>query len=400
MTTRKCETLEFTREEFYEYVWTAPATKLAKELGCSDVMIAKTCKAYDIPKPYAGYWAKLSHGKAPAKTPLPANDSLELQSLVFYKYPEAETALNKPPRESLYDQDILEHLAKAKQLGPVVVSKTLRSPHPLIAETKAEWKQLAAERKIPWCDRAAGRERAKTLAIQVSAALELRALRFMDALIKRLEKVGGTIEIRQCGYQARDHQSVVVIANETVTRIRLHEKHNQVKAFNKNAKYEWERHKTELVPSGLLLIDNGPSSYQAPLLIDKKNSLIEDVLANMVNDLIVRAGEIRIQRRAQEAQERQRVFDEKLQQERNELLRQAKADLLQRQEKEQAKVDQLFNNFQCWKESQMLREYLTSFEEHFVAKNNGAELAENVKDYIEWGVEQANRLDPFSVSPH
>ena len=117
MTTRKCETLEFTREEFYEYVWTAPATKLAKELGCSDVMIAKTCKAYDIPKPYAGYWAKLSHGKAPAKTPLPANDSQELQSLVFYKYPEAETALNKPPRESLYDQDILEHLAKAKQAG-------------------------------------------------------------------------------------------------------------------------------------------------------------------------------------------------------------------------------------------------------------------------------------------
>ena len=226
-------------------------------------------------------------------------------------------------------------------------------------------------------------------------------MRFMDALIKRLEKVGGTIEIRQCGYQARDHQSVVVIANETVTRIRLREKHNQVKSLNKNAKHIWERkHQTELIPSGLLLIDNGPSSYQTPLLIDKKNSLIEDGLAEMVSDLIVRAGEIRIQRRAQEAQERQRVFDEKLQQERDELLRQAKADLLQGQEKEQAKVDQLFNNFQCWKESQMLREYITSFEEHFAAKSNGAELAENVKDYISWGVEQANRLDPFSVSPH
>ena len=36
----------FTREQFYERVWQMPATKL-EELGCSDVMIAKVCKAPD-----------------------------------------------------------------------------------------------------------------------------------------------------------------------------------------------------------------------------------------------------------------------------------------------------------------------------------------------------------------
>ena len=402
MATQRCETRKFTRQEFYEYVWTAPATKLAKELGCSDVMIGKVCKSYDIPKPYSGYWAKLAHGKAPTKTPLPINDQEQFQNLTFYKYPEVQATLNEPPRESLYDDDILELLAKAKQLGPVEVSKTLRSPHPLIARTKKEWKRRKAESKIPWCDRVFDheRKRVKTLAIQVSAAQESRALRFMDALIKRLEKVGGTLEIRECGYNDRDHQTFIVIAGECITRIRLREKHNQVKTINENAEFSWDRNRTDLVPSGLLLIDNGPSSYQGPLLKDKKNSTLEDGLTAMVNDLIVRAGENRIHRRAREAQERQRVIDEKLQRERDELISQAKADLSHRQEEEQAKVDELFHHFQCWKESQMLREYLTSYEEHARANSESVDLDKQVKDYVVWGLEQADRIDPFSASPH
>ena len=69
----KGEEITFTREQFYEKVWSSPATKIAKELGCSDVMIGKICKSYDVPKPYLGYWAKLEYGKDPKKTPLPKN---------------------------------------------------------------------------------------------------------------------------------------------------------------------------------------------------------------------------------------------------------------------------------------------------------------------------------------
>ena len=74
MTSSKAVTREFTREEFYDFVWSAPATKLAKEIGCSDVMIGKICKSYDIPKPYLGYWARLAHGKKPERIKLPKND--------------------------------------------------------------------------------------------------------------------------------------------------------------------------------------------------------------------------------------------------------------------------------------------------------------------------------------
>jgi hypothetical protein len=49
----------FTREELYDLVWSRPISKLAKELGVSDVGLAKACKRADVPLPGLGYWAKL-----------------------------------------------------------------------------------------------------------------------------------------------------------------------------------------------------------------------------------------------------------------------------------------------------------------------------------------------------
>ncbi len=119
--TTATEIRTFTREEFYDFVWSAPATKLSKELGCSDVMIGKTCKAFDIPKPYPGYWAKLANGKKPKNTPLPKNDDPTLQSLTFYQHPSYEATVNEPPRELQFDDDIQTMLQRAKELGPVKV---------------------------------------------------------------------------------------------------------------------------------------------------------------------------------------------------------------------------------------------------------------------------------------
>ena len=47
----ECQRIVFTREEFYEKLWAVPTTKIAEELGCSNVRIVKLCKMYDIPSP-------------------------------------------------------------------------------------------------------------------------------------------------------------------------------------------------------------------------------------------------------------------------------------------------------------------------------------------------------------
>jgi len=67
----------FTREEFYEMVWSKPLTHLAKELAISDVALHKICKKHNIPNPPAGWWAKKAAGKKVVQTPLtPAKDGV------------------------------------------------------------------------------------------------------------------------------------------------------------------------------------------------------------------------------------------------------------------------------------------------------------------------------------
>lgn len=62
---------QFTREEFYELVWSKPMTHLAKEFALSDVALHKICRKHDIPNPPLGWWAKKAAGQKVKRTPLP-----------------------------------------------------------------------------------------------------------------------------------------------------------------------------------------------------------------------------------------------------------------------------------------------------------------------------------------
>lgn len=61
----------FTREEFYELVWSKPMTHLAKQFAISDVALHKMCRKQNIPTPPLGWWAKKTAGKKVTQTPLP-----------------------------------------------------------------------------------------------------------------------------------------------------------------------------------------------------------------------------------------------------------------------------------------------------------------------------------------
>lgn len=75
-------------------------TKLSKELGISDVGLAKACRRNGIPVPPRGHWAKLAAGKASPQLPLrnPENDSpvaLTLVDPVKRSKAQADIALKK-----------------------------------------------------------------------------------------------------------------------------------------------------------------------------------------------------------------------------------------------------------------------------------------------------------------
>jgi hypothetical protein len=63
---------DVSREELFALVWEKPTQEVAKELGVSDVAIAKLCTRLQVPKPPRGYWARVQAGQTPRRPPLAA----------------------------------------------------------------------------------------------------------------------------------------------------------------------------------------------------------------------------------------------------------------------------------------------------------------------------------------
>jgi hypothetical protein len=53
----------YNRADLFQRVWDKPVRIVAKELGVSDVALAKTCKKLYVPLPGRGYWARKAAGK-------------------------------------------------------------------------------------------------------------------------------------------------------------------------------------------------------------------------------------------------------------------------------------------------------------------------------------------------
>ena len=60
-------TFTLTREQLYDLVWSEPMQRRAKQIGISDVAIAKHCRKLGMPVPKRGYRNKLQVGKPVTK---------------------------------------------------------------------------------------------------------------------------------------------------------------------------------------------------------------------------------------------------------------------------------------------------------------------------------------------
>jgi len=147
---------KFTREELYEKVWSVPATRLAAELGISDVALAKRCKKLNVPKPSPGYWAKIAVGQTPGKEPLP------------------------PTRDEIFDEEAQKPIGKT-----LPIPETTENLHPLAAEllqkllkTKADYRgcQHVEEPTLP--------------EVAVTKTQVERAAKSVHAILTGVESVG------------------------------------------------------------------------------------------------------------------------------------------------------------------------------------------------------------------
>jgi hypothetical protein len=57
------KTIELTRKELYDIVWSTTLTKLTQRYAYTNEGIKKLCKQFEIPMPDRSYWSKLKFNK-------------------------------------------------------------------------------------------------------------------------------------------------------------------------------------------------------------------------------------------------------------------------------------------------------------------------------------------------
>ena len=120
-----CNTI--TREELYDLVWQKPISKLAVELGISDVGLSKICRRHEVPTPPRGYWARLEAGYTDPKAPLKKRTTAGPDRI--------EIGPAATSRESGIREDVLRARAARPEIIEVKLHVSMEDLHPKIKRT-------------------------------------------------------------------------------------------------------------------------------------------------------------------------------------------------------------------------------------------------------------------------
>lgn len=349
----------FTRQELYDLVWSKPATHIAKEYGFSDNGIRKICKKYNIPLPKSGYWSKLKFNKKVIKTKLPKQDD-NPQIVLEKTNPQLYTGDNPLSKLALRKNEILQ----AKGLNLTVPDK-LSNPHHLITSTKEYYKQVEiARKKGGWSHQV---DSTKALSISVANNLYPRAFRFMDSLLKLLEKRGHKIE-------SKKYSTKVIIKSQGYS-IRLIEKSKRVK---RETTYSYESFDLEPTGNLCLKIDR---SYPIKEWSDGKTKKLENRLVDILAWLEIKGEEDEQQAIASA------IWHKKYEEE-----KQREKELQLLKDEELAKFEGLFQAATRFQKAQYLRNFIQEFEDYAIKSNT---LNPEKQEWINWAKEKADWYDPF-----
>jgi hypothetical protein len=366
------------RSEIHRMAWEQPLSKLAPELGLSDVGLRKLCVRYNIPLPPQGHWAKAPERRSPHRTPLsqPQND----RELEFLIPPQAT-----PQGQSELEEKFGAHIAaEALPENRITVVDHPETPHPM---TKAASKCL--ERARP--DQFGAISCAIPAAFRVRVPRESvgRALRIIDALAKAFDARGLTIE------RGGEKSSAAVRVAGQALRLSLEETSSrQVHRATEAEKAEARRrgHSSaplyDFRPSGVmtLKIDNIWQAGVQSSWRDTPARRLEARLNEAVAGLYRAAHAIEVGERKQA--ERQRRVDAE----------NARRAALRAERDNEAKFfNELEVNAAAWQRAQTLRAFIAAVEAK--ARGGGGDLSEEKTAWLSRARRLADRVDPLVPNP-
>lgn len=158
--------VDITREELYELVWSMPLVHAAKQFNISDVMLGRICNNRNIPRPPRGYWVSLQSAsqkklKRFTKPPLPSEPEPEknFNNLMEKEYQAREAArtdvfnpwdLNDPvrPEPSPITESIEEFKVRIDSIFTKLIEpEELTKLHPIVQKVLDQDLIVANKRK-------------------------------------------------------------------------------------------------------------------------------------------------------------------------------------------------------------------------------------------------------------
>ncbi len=361
------DSIEITRDQLYEAIWSKPTTAVAKDFEISDVAVAKICKKLDVPKPKLGYWAKKQHGKRVRQIPLPPLKPGTPETYTIH--PSASFSLPEEVQDIINQQHDFEN----DETNQIIVKDTLRGAHSLVSQSLAK---LSSAYKGQYNRLSLG---VNTVDICVGKDSVRRALRIMDALIKALEVRGYRVSLEgehnsTTTVKIQDQQIAFGIT-EAVKRIEVIQ--------DDDREYSWGRN-WDYIPTGTLTLEIKERFHGQKVIRDGKTQQLEDCLNRFILLLVKSAEIMKIENIEREA--RRREYEKE--RERKQLAR-------RKHELEMARTEQLFKSANDWQQCQMVRTYISAV----ISNENIAPDQTAIKSWIAWTTEKLEALESKLLNP-
>lgn len=370
------------RKDLYENVWSTPLTQLGKEFGVSDQAVGKACRRANIPRPGAGYWAKVKAGKQTHKMPLPPRFPGQEETIYIGQQDGIrrtdDEILEQIPTPPVFDEDMsILHERVKKIVGKVPYPQTKTKTHPIIqtfltqdGERKREYEQKGYSWYAPRYD----------------SPIERRRLRILNAIFLALRGQGCKPSMRTSQYDYENRTAYVMVGYQNVE-------------FELKAIESKRRSKSESVksPSRLRFSISTHSDFPniESLWEDTEDMKIESQLSDIVVALLMSA----------EAQYRGHLYRyyECEVQHRNDLIERRHQAILEQEREEREAIEQekrerfekLLSEAAAYNQASQIRQYVHAV----IEQTNDVDMS-HITEWADWALEKADEIDPVVTASY
>ncbi len=352
-----------TREQLYDLVWSKAMRLIAKDLGKSDVAVAKSCRHASVPVPPRGYWNRLQAGKRVTRTKLPprfpgASDEVRLR---HPEYP--DTISDEPPK-------FLEPIEEVARRAAAIVGKVrpLRNgeaQHPIVVDLlRLEREDYLVQRGLTPApsDNPSGR----------------RCMRILGSLLMALARSGCTSSMSRARYASERPITVSVGCMSIVLTV-------EAKAKSKGTS-DKKNIGEDVVVIAKLSYGGAPRSWT-----DDDSGRIEQRLTEIAAAILVSGEELY---RASRLEDHRHALRHRAWLEEERLRRVAEAEkarIAADEKKAKERVDVLLEQASNLHRATTIRSYVEAVVGHPEMDRSAADLAR----WAVWARVEADRLDPI-----